>query len=172
MAEGFTTGSNARVVAMLRAFQDVIRDFVAPPSKALSRELEVHLNPHMNVDIADVWGDLEYEHYTLEEPAKTLPLGIFEAQPVIGRRIITVHIQPDTSDSFNILIAGNSWNYRTRLDAHGFSGAYFNEDGSEEKRNYYRVTKDINVSEAGQKERVLQLLGRSRPQQLGRSRGA
>ena len=77
---------------------------------------------------------------------------------MIGRRIITVHIQPDTSDSFNILIAGNSWNYRTRLDAHGVSGAYFNEDGSDDKRLYYRVMKDINVSEAGQKERALQLL--------------
>ena len=83
------------------------------------------------MDIAGVWDDLEYEHYTLEEPTKTLPRGIIEAQPVIGRRIITVHIQPGTSDSFNILIAGNSWNYRTRLDARGVSGADFNEDGSD-----------------------------------------
>ena len=34
MAEGVITGSNARVVAMLLAFQDVIRDFTCPPAKA------------------------------------------------------------------------------------------------------------------------------------------
>jgi hypothetical protein len=33
MAEGVITGSNARVVAMLLAFQDVIRDFTCPPAK-------------------------------------------------------------------------------------------------------------------------------------------
>ena len=44
MAEGLITGSNARVVAMLRAFQSVISDFDCPPSKVLSRELEVHLS--------------------------------------------------------------------------------------------------------------------------------
>ena len=43
MAEGVITGSNARVVAMLLAFQDVIRDFTCPPAKVLSRELETCL---------------------------------------------------------------------------------------------------------------------------------
>ena len=148
-----------RAAKPLFNFLLLLDDYWKFKSKALSRDLEVHLNPHINVDIADVWEHLEYEHYTLEEPAKTLPIGIFDAHPVIGRRINTVHIRPDTSDSFNILIAGNSWNYRTRLDAHGVSGAYFDQDGSDEKRLYYRVMKDINVSEAGQKERVLQLLG-------------
>jgi len=44
MAEFTISGSNARVVAMLRSFQTVIRDFTCPPSKVLSRELETNLN--------------------------------------------------------------------------------------------------------------------------------
>eukprot|EP01113_Clastostelium_recurvatum_P012267 TRINITY_DN1635_c0_g1_i1.p1 TRINITY_DN1635_c0_g1~~TRINITY_DN1635_c0_g1_i1.p1 ORF type:complete len:676 (-),score=142.98 TRINITY_DN1635_c0_g1_i1:27-2054(-) len=38
-------GSNARAVAMMTAFKDVIRDFVTPPSKAFHRELDVALKP-------------------------------------------------------------------------------------------------------------------------------
>ncbi|EOD24539.1 hypothetical protein EMIHUDRAFT_100973 [Emiliania huxleyi CCMP1516] len=40
MAEGLLSGTNARVVAMLRALQAVARDFRCPAGKALSRELE------------------------------------------------------------------------------------------------------------------------------------
>ena len=39
-AEGLVSGTNARVVGMLRAFQQVIRDFTPPPAKAFSRELD------------------------------------------------------------------------------------------------------------------------------------
>ena len=38
MAEGMISGSNARVVGMLRAFQHFIRDFDAPPSKVLATQ--------------------------------------------------------------------------------------------------------------------------------------
>jgi len=44
MAEGIVHGSNSRVVEMLRAFQIVVSDFTCPPSKVLSRELEIHLS--------------------------------------------------------------------------------------------------------------------------------
>ena len=43
VGEGIASGSNARVVSMLRAFQAVVRDFTCPPSKVLSRELETSL---------------------------------------------------------------------------------------------------------------------------------
>eukprot|EP00900_Chrysochromulina_parva_P020246 jgi/Chrpa1/2855/Chrysochromulina_OHIO_Genome00002073-RA len=43
MAEGIISGSNARVVGMLRAFQQVISDFEPPPAKVFSRELDACL---------------------------------------------------------------------------------------------------------------------------------
>jgi len=146
-------------VKPLNNFMLLLDDYWKFKAKAMARELEIHLHPHVNVDITGVWDDLAYANYTLEEPAKTLPMGVFDAQPVVGRRIITLHIQPETQDVLSLLVAGNSWNFRSRLDAHGVSGAYFNEDGNEEKRVYYRLMKDVNASEAVQKERVLHLLG-------------
>ena len=43
LAEGLIAGSNSRVVGMLRAFQQVIRDFEPPPSKVFARELDSSL---------------------------------------------------------------------------------------------------------------------------------
>ena len=59
---------------------------------AREQPFEVHLYQHLTVDIAGMWDELEYGHYTLQEPAKELPLGIFEAQPV-NRKVITMNIQ-------------------------------------------------------------------------------
>lgn len=47
MAEGFVSGSNARVMNMLNAFRKVIADFECPPSKLLSRELKKHIDQHI-----------------------------------------------------------------------------------------------------------------------------
>ena len=38
-ADGSIRGANARCVAMLEAMQHVVRDYVAPPGKALERDL-------------------------------------------------------------------------------------------------------------------------------------
>lgn len=43
ISEGIITGSNARVVGMLRAFQQFIRDFEPPATKVFSRELDAAL---------------------------------------------------------------------------------------------------------------------------------
>jgi len=44
-AEGIITGSNARSIALLCAFKQVIADYTTPPSKELSRDLEAKLKP-------------------------------------------------------------------------------------------------------------------------------
>lgn len=44
-AEGVITGSNARCIALLCALKEVINDYVTPPSKELSRDLETKIKP-------------------------------------------------------------------------------------------------------------------------------
>jgi len=44
-AAGIITGSNARCIALLCAFKQVINDYVTPPSKELSRDLESKIKP-------------------------------------------------------------------------------------------------------------------------------
>ncbi|KXZ44027.1 hypothetical protein GPECTOR_75g751 [Gonium pectorale] len=47
-ADGSIRGANARCLAMLNAFCQVIRDYTTPEGKELSRDLLRHLNDHVN----------------------------------------------------------------------------------------------------------------------------
>ena len=77
---------------------------------------------------------------------------------MIGKRIVVLFIQPESSEMLSIIGSGNTWNFRGRLDGHGVAGAYFSE-GSDENKKYYRVMKNIDVSQASQRQRILQLVG-------------
>ena len=46
-AEGTICGSNSRCVALLAAMKQVISDYVTPPQKELSRDLEAKIKPYI-----------------------------------------------------------------------------------------------------------------------------
>ena len=106
-----------------------------------------------------MFDELEYGHYALEDPSADLPLNFFEAQPAASKKIVMVHIQLESEDVMSLLISGNTWNFRTKLDEHGVPGSFFNEVSADGKeiRNYYRVMRGIDVSEENQKARVTTL---------------
>ena len=89
----------------------------------MGRELEVQFHPHASVgDLGDTADHLTYENCTVEDSSPTVPLGLFEAQPVVSKRIVTVNVQPEGEDTVSILVSGNMWVYRSRFDAHGIPG--------------------------------------------------
>ena len=109
------------------------------------------------MDVDSFFDDLEYEHYTCEDPALKLPMAIFEAQPVNGRRVVIFHVQNESdSNILNILIAGNTWSFRGRLDALGIQGMYIAEG---DKQVYYRILKDIDLSDETSKKKITDMLG-------------
>jgi len=59
---------------------------------------------------------------------------------VVGKRVVTLHLEALNDETVNLLLAGNTWSYRARLDSLGVSGAYHEADGGGEK-TYYRVMK-------------------------------
>ena len=142
----------------LKNFLYLLDDFFLQKSEAMAREapFKVHLHPHCGVNLADTWDGLEYGEYTMHDPALKLPLGIFEAQPVTGKRIVRLHLQPESADTMSILVIGQTWNFRTRLDSHGVVGAWYGDD---ENRKYVRILKSIDVSEEVQQQNVLNMLG-------------
>ena len=93
-------------------------------AKAMGRALEVCYHPHTSVgDLSDISDQLAYANCSVEHPSASTPLGIFEAQPVVSKRIVTVSIQPEGPNTLSILVSGNMWVYRSRFDAHGIPGA-------------------------------------------------
>ena len=83
----------------------------------------VCLHPHINVDVDDVWENLEYPSYTLEERARKLPMAIFEAHPVQGRRILQMVIQVEGDSTASFVFHGATWAFRGAFDEYGVPGA-------------------------------------------------
>ena len=115
--------------------------------KQLAREqpVQVVLYPHTGVDLSGLDDDLSYQHYVINEPAAQLPLQIFDAQPVIGKRITVLNLQLKGDREIDLVITGHTWPFRGRLDAFGIASGYAEEEGGDARR-YYRVWKQIDVA--------------------------
>ena len=113
----------------------------------------IHLNPHITADIDDCWDNFEYPAYTLEERAAKLPLHIFEAHPVQGRRVVLVTIQIETESVLSVVVHGGTWGFRGAFEASGVEGY------KDENNVYYRVVKDIDIATQEGKDRILNILG-------------
>ena len=95
---------------------------------------------------------LSYKHYTLHhDKVEKMPLKWYEAQPVISKKIVVMHLQPESETCLSVLWSGNIWNYRSALDEAGVKGAYVDEEavGGENsgKRKYFRILKSIDATE-------------------------
>jgi hypothetical protein len=122
----------------------------------------VALMPHMSVGDAlgeQLLDDFPYEHTTLDEAAASLPLGIFEAQPVVGRRVVTFNLQRGSEeDKLSVVITGPTWGFRGKLDASGVAGGFSGGDDDPDRR-YVRIIRNIDVSTAADQSLVLDILG-------------
>ena len=126
---------------------------------ARDQPFQVMLRPHTGIDVSGVWDDLDYEHYTLQEASDVLPLHVFDAQPVVGKRIAVMNLQIETDAILNIILTGHTWPWRGRLDAFGVAGGYYADDKEDGARRYFRVWKQIDVSDEAQQEKVFDMCG-------------
>ena len=84
--------------------------------------MQVVIHPHIGVDLAGLVDDFPCERYVINEPAARLPLHVFEAQPVAGKRITVLNLQLKGDNEVDLLITGHTWPFRARLDAFGIAG--------------------------------------------------
>ena len=108
----------------------LLDDFWTFKAKSLAKDIEIHVRPHKSA-AAEVTSllveSLSYEHLTFHEAAAEaqLPLKIFEAQLVVGKRVVTMFIQPESATHVSVPWGGNTWNFRAALDEAGVKGAVF-----------------------------------------------
>ena len=145
----------------LHNFLNLLDGFFKYKAEKMARKqsFEVHIFPHLDIELDNLMEGFEYEPYTINEPSRDIPMGIFDAQPVMGKRIITLHIEAESEESVSCLIAGNTWMFRARLDSHGVPGAFHSEDSQVENRSYYRLLKNVNVAEEAGKQQIVDMLG-------------
>ena len=121
----------------------------------MGEDVVVSLHPHTDIDINECWDLVLYETYTLHEPARTLPMSIFAAQPVQGKRVLMLTLQVESDDTISFVWYGATWPFRDRFDAAGVPGYSFDEDG---QPKYCRVLEGVNTA-TDDRERALYVLG-------------
>ena len=84
-------------------------------AKQIAREqpIEVAIHPHTGIDLSSVpESDLSYENYVINQPSQSLPLHIFDAQPVTGRKILVLNLQVRDEATLDLLITGHTWPFK------------------------------------------------------------
>ena len=72
----------------------------------------MHIYPYIDVTLSSLGDVMSYNPIVHHEPSRDLPLKVFEAHPVVGRRILSLNIEADSDNEVSILVSGNTWNFR------------------------------------------------------------
>ena len=148
----------------LANFMPLFDQFVSFKAHQLAKDIEIHIHPHSSVEetVSEdaLSGELEYKNYTFHDAApKGLPLKIFECQPCIGKKVVSMDIQPVSGDVVSFLWSGQNWGFRAGLDSVDIKGAYFEDategTGASTGRTYYRTCQIDLVGEKGKIQQVI-----------------
>ena len=98
---------------------------VALKLKQMAKEVEIHLYPHLGVE--ELTEDQIQEQlsltYIVHEPASDLPLKWNHAQPVVGKRLVTMTLRCASEDTLRLIFSGNTWAFRDAMGEAGVNGA-------------------------------------------------
>ena len=94
-------------------------------SKQLARAtpFEVHIYPYADVDLNGLAETMSYTHVTQHPQGRELPLKIFHAHPVVGRKVLCFFFESESDTELSVVITGNTWNFRDDLERVGAAGS-------------------------------------------------
>ena len=125
-------------------------------SKQLARAtpFQVHIYPYADVDLNGLSSEMTYSPIEMHEPSTDLPLKIWQAQPVIGKRVLSLNFEPEDESTVSLVITGNTWNYRDDLEKSGIAGARASDEGAA----YYRFLKNVDVADSAGQQQIMALV--------------
>ena len=142
-------------VEVLHNFLYLLDAFFVFANEGREENVTVSLYPYLGVDIAPIWDDIKYPNYLLYDPERRLPLGIFEAQPPQGKRIMSMTIQPESEIHASFVFHGCTWLFREAWDCHDVRAVTYEEEGTTQ---YCRAIQNLDVSDELGKAKLLNIL--------------
>ena len=64
------------------------------------------------------------------DAAKKVPLSIFDAQPVQGKRVMNVTLEQQSETEVILIFHGCTWHFRDKFDEVGVTASRYEEDGA------------------------------------------
>ena len=90
-------------------FMCLLDDFFVWKIKTTKREtVQILIYQHEEYISVDEVNALAYQHYTLHETDQSPPLKWYEMSPVMGKKIVIMHIQLESDISVSVLWSGNT----------------------------------------------------------------
>jgi len=85
-------------------------------AEAMSKEksFDVHITPHTDICLDEIFDDLTYPNYTLQECTASPPLRIFEAPPLFGKRVpaFSIEVHNETAPALATCIGPRALHHR------------------------------------------------------------
>ena len=75
--------------------------------------------PYLGVEIGSIWESLSYQEYLMYDPARKVPLSIFDAQPVQGKRVMDVMLEQYSESKLSLFFHDWMWHFRDALEDQG-----------------------------------------------------
>ena len=98
--------------------------------------------PYLGVEIGSIWESLSYQEYLMYDCGRKVPLSIFDAQPVQGKRVMNVTLEQQSETEVTLIFHGCTWHFRDALEDAGVTASRYEEDGA---WKYVHVL-NVNVS--------------------------
>ena len=123
-------------------------------SKQLARAtpFEVHIYPYIDVDLNGLSETMSYTPVTQHPQSRSLPLKLFEAHPVVGKKVLCFFFEAESDYELSLVITGNTWNFRDDLERVGVQGARADGGG------YYRYIKTADLTNEESRQQILGLV--------------
>ena len=89
----------------------------------MAKEVEIHVYQHGDQVLGDEAQErIQYEHYTFHDSEDVPPLKWYECSPVVSKRIVLMHLQPENESTLSVMWGGNTFSFRAALDEAGVKG--------------------------------------------------
>ena len=80
------------------------------------------------------------------DPARKVPLSIFDAQPVQGKRVMNVTLEQQSETEVTLIFHGCTWHFRDKFDEVGVTASRYEEDGA------WKYVHGLNVNVAKEED--------------------
>ena len=105
----------------------LLDDFFVWKVNLMAKEVEVHVYQHGDQVLSDeAQENFQYGHYTFHEAEDVPPLKWYECSPVVSKRIVLMHLQPESESTLSVMFGGNTYSWRAALNEASVKGAAAN----------------------------------------------
>jgi len=130
--------------SLLNAFL-LLDEFFVWKEKQMAKEQPFETHVHLHTDVSIAKEGVQYENYRWSEPTKSLSIKIFECQPCVGKRIVTLTVEVQSASVASLVFSGHTYPFRRKLEEYGLPRATFTDESGQ--TSYFHIMKDADFSD-------------------------